>query len=306
MRARRCALLLAACAVAVAGCGGSDKKAPTAAETEAAQHRWRAAVDEVCFEVNRAFGNRGRPTEVATLGRTVAEGVEEIRTGIRKAVAVPLAKGGSRAPAAFVRELKAVDAELAALPGGGADMKPAALVQAADRLRPRLRRLELRAGQAGLTNCMTHTERELIPDAVRSPIFLKRLRRHDRRFVQRLPEYDEPASTSTELADRMQRLAALLDFAVADAATFDPPSDAAKATGVYRASARRLRAVVRRFEAFARSGDATASSAGLRRHQRAFTRAWREASRAEARMRSRAAMPPAPDDEADDDDAEQS
>jgi hypothetical protein len=304
MRARRYALLLAVCAVA--GCGGSGSKAPTAAEIEAAQNRWRAAVDEVCFELNRSFGERGRPAEVATLGRTVADGVAEVRAGIRKAVAVPLAKGGSRAPAAFMRELKGVDAELAALSGGGANLKPVALVQAADRLRPRLRQLEIRAGQSGLTNCMTHTEYELVPDAVRSPIFLKRLRRHDRRFVQRLPEYDEPASTSTELAERMEGLGELLDFAVADAATFDPPSDAAKATRIYRASVRRLLAVARRFEAFARGGGATASPAGLRRHQRAFTRAWRKASRAEARMRSRARMPPTPDDDADDPDAEQS
>jgi len=211
MRARRCALLLAVCAVA--GCGGSDKKAPTAAEIEAAQQRRLAAVDEVCFEVNRAFGERGRPAEVATLGRTVADGVAEVR--------------------------------------------------------------------------------ELVPDAVRSPIFLKRLRRHDRRFVRRLPEYDEPATTSTELAERMEGLRELVDFAVADAATFDPPSDAAKATGVYRASARRLLSVVRRFEASARGGT-TASSPGLRRHQpRSGVRGARRAAPRRGCGRAPACRPPA-------------
>jgi len=304
MRAQRWGLRLAALALlAVTGCFGGDPKTPTAAELEAAHGRWRDRVDDVCFEVNRAFGERGRPAEVATLGQTVAEGVADVRAGIRRIVAVPLAEGGSRAPAAFVRDLEAVGAELAALPGGGADMRPAALVRAADRLTPRLKRLETRAGQAGLTNCMTHTEQELVPDAIRSPIFLRRIARHDRRFVERLPVEGEPAATATELAGRMEALGELLDAGVADVATFDPPGDAAKATGVYLASLRRLRAVVRRFEAFVRGGGATASPAAFRRQQRAFRRAWREASRAEARMRSRAGAPP--DSDADDDTGEE-
>jgi hypothetical protein len=304
MRVRRGGLLLAACALlAVAGCGG-DSKPPTAAEIEATHDRWRDRADDVCFEVNRAIGRRGGATEVAAIGGIVADGVADVRAGIRRIVAVPLADGGSRAPAAFVRELKTFDAELAALPGDVADLKPAALVRAADRLRPRLRRLEVRAGQAGLTNCMIHTERELVPDAVRRPILIERLERHDRRFVERLPEYDEPASTPTQLANRMEALGELLDGAVADAATFDPPDDAAKATGVYVASARRLLTVVRRFEAFLRRGGATASPATLRRHQRAFGRAWKATDLAHGRMRSRAGVPPAP--AADDIDAQQS
>ena len=144
---------------------------------------------------------------------------------------------------------------------------------------------------------MIHEERHLIADAVRSPIFLRRLERHDRRFVQRLPMHHEPASTPTELAERMEAIGDVLDGAVADAATFDPPDDAAKATAVHLASARRLLAVVRRFEAFLRRGGETASPAGLRRHQRRFGRAWRETARAQGRMRSRAGVPPGPADD---------
>ena len=285
---------MAACTLlAVAGCGGGDPK-PTAAEIEAAQHRWRDRVDDVCFDVNRSFGKRGRPTNLDRLGRTVAEGVTEVRAAIRTIVAVPLATGGSRAPAAFVRELKAVDGELAALPGRGADMAPAALVQAADQLGPRLSRLEARAGQAGLTSCMTHSEQELVPEAVRTPTFLKRFERHNR-LVQRLPVFKEPASTVTEIAEGMEALGDALDVLVADAATFDPPHDAAKATGGYLASLRRLRTVVRRFEAFARSGDATASPAGRRRHWRAFSRTWREVNLDYVRMQSRTKAPSADD-----------
>jgi hypothetical protein len=295
MRARRGRLRLAACALlVVAGCGGSDARKPTAAEIDAAQARWRDRTDDVCFEVNRGIGRRGGPEEVDAIAQTVAEGVADVRAGIREIVAVPLAAGGSPAPAAFVRELKALDAELAALPDGGAEMRPAALVQAADRVKPVLRRLEVRAGQAGLTNCMIHTERELVPDAVRRPIFVKRLEPHHSRFVQRLSAYDEPASTPTQLANRMQALGELFDGAAADAATFDPPHDAAKATEVYIAATRRIATVARQFEESLRSGGATASLAALRRHQRAFGRAWRQTDRAYGRMRSRAGAPPAP------------
>lgn len=287
---------MAACALlTVAGCGGGgDPKPPTAAEIRAAHERWRDRVDDVCFEVNRAIGKHGSPQAVADIGLTVADGLEVVRAGIRKVVDVPVAEGGSRAPAAFVRELKGFDAELAALPGDVADMRPAALVQAADRLRPRLRKLEVRAGQAGLTSCMTHAERELVPDAVRRPIFQARLERHYRRFIQRLPVYKEPATTPAQLAGRLRAVGDVLDAGVADAATLDPPDDAAKATGLYRVAARRLLAAARRFEGYVRRGGATASLAGLRRHQRAFSRAWRATGDAHGRMRWRAGLPPVP------------
>jgi hypothetical protein len=296
MRVRRSGLRLATCALlALAGCGGGDDpKPPTAAEIQAAHERWRDRVDDVCFDVNRAVGKRGYPVGVDVIGRTVAEGVADVRAGIRKVVAVRLPPGGSRAPAAFVRELKGLDAELAALPGGGAELEPAALVRAADRIAPRLRRLEVQAGKAALTSCMTHTERELVPDAVRAPIFIQRLERHDVRHIQRLPVYDEPASTPAELAQRMAVLARALDRAAADASTFDPPHAAAKSTRVYKGALRRLLNVTRRFERFVRRGGATPALAGLRRHQRAFARAWRGASHASGRMRLRAGLEPAP------------
>jgi len=46
-------------------------------------------------------------------------------------------------------------------------------------------------------------------------------------------------------------------------------------------------------------GGATASPAGLRQHRRAFSRAYREASRDWGRMRSRGGVPPPEDDDAD-------
>jgi hypothetical protein len=295
MRTRRCGLRLAACALlAVTGCGGggAEPKPPTAAEIVAAHGRWRDRVDDVCFDVNRAIGRRGRPDEVAAIGPTVAAGVEDVRAGIRRITAVPLAEGGTRAPAEFVRELKALDAEVAELPEGGADMEPAELVAAADRLGPLLRRLELRAGQAGLTNCMTHSEQETVPDGVRSPVFLEQLTLHERRFAHQLPVYERPSTSPAQLADRMDALGRLLDGAVADAAAFDPTNEAAKPTEVYVASMRGLLSETRRFEAFVLRGGATSSPAGLRRRQRTFGRAWREASRAFGRLTSRAGLPP--------------
>ena len=92
----------------------------------------------------------------------------------------------------------------------------------------------------------------------------------------------------------MAALADVLDGAVAGTATFDPPVKAAKATAGYRVSVRRLLTVVRRFEAFARGGGATGSPPAFRRHQRAFSRAWREASLDSSRMRSRADVPLSP------------
>jgi hypothetical protein len=92
----------------------------------------------------------------------------------------------------------------------------------------------------------------------------------------------------------LRRVGDVLDGGVADAATLDPPDDAAKATGLYRVAARRLLAAARRFEGYVRRGGATASLAGLRRHQRAFSRAWRATGDAHGRMRWRAGLPPVP------------
>ncbi len=60
---------------------------------------------------------------------------------------------------------------------------------------------------------------------------LRLLERHDRRFVERLPVHEQPASSPAELANRMKALGEVLDGLVEDAAAFDPPRDAANATG---------------------------------------------------------------------------
>lgn len=285
---------VAACAlVLVAGCGGGgadEPKPPTKAEIEAAESRWRDKVDDVCFELNRTIGKRGGAKEVAGLRRMVTDSVADARAAIREIVAVPLTKGGSRAPEAFVDQLKEIDAQLAELPGGGADMEPAELVAAATELKPKLRKLEVRAGQATLTNCLTHTEHEIVPDAVRQPIFIRQIQRHTRRFVHELPSYDGPAASPAELMGRLEELGGLFDEATEDAAAFSPTFEAEKPTEVYAAAMRRLRDVTRRFETSVRNGTFTVE--GLRPHQRAFRRAWREASRAYARMHLRAGVPP--------------
>lgn len=285
---------VAACAlVIVAGCGGGGadpKPPPTAAEIEAAEARWREKVDDVCFELNRTIGKRGGAKEVSGLRRMVTDAVADGRAAIREILAVPLIEGGSRAPESFVRQLKLLDGQLAELPGGGADMEPAELVEAANKLKLRLKGLEVRAGQAALTNCLTHTEHEIVPDAVRQPIFIRQIQRHTRRFVRGLPDYDGPAATPADLAGRMDELGRLFDKATKNAAAFSPTFEAEKPTEVYTAAMRRLRGVTRRFEAFLRSGTVTLES--VRPHQRAFRRAWREASRAYARMHVRAGVPP--------------
>jgi hypothetical protein len=259
----------------------------SAAEIDAAHTRWREQVDEVCFEVNRKIGHRGGAKEVAGIDRVVTRAVEDVRGGIREIVAVRLPPGGSRAPAAFVRELEAFDAELAALPE---DAKPAALLAAADRVRPLLRRLTVRAGQAHLTNCLTHEERDLVPDAVRGPILIEQIQRHQRRFIERIPQYDAPASTPAELAARMDTLGRLLGRAATHAARFDATHGARKSVQVYGASLRRMVGVLGRFETFLRAGSLTDSA--LRRHQRAFARGWRELGRAYQRIQWRAGVPP--------------
>lgn len=285
---RRCGVLLAV--LVVAGCGGGEQPKPlSAAEIDAAHTRWREQVDEVCFEVNRKIGHRGGAKEVAGIERVVTRAVEDLRAGIREIVAVRLPPGGSRAPAAFVRELKAFDAEIAALPE---DAKPTALVAAADRVRPMLRKLTVRAGQAHLTNCLTHEERDLVPDSVRGPIFIEQIQRHHRRFIERIPDYDGPATTPEQLAERMDTVGRLFQRAGAHAARFDSTHDARKPAQVYRASLRRAVAVLGRFESFLlHEVPSPTAPAELKRHQRAFTRCWREMARAYDRMWWRAGVP---------------
>jgi hypothetical protein len=284
---------VAACAlVLVAGCGGGGDapKPPTKAEIQAAEARWRDKVDDVCFELNRTIGKRGGAKEVSGLRGMVVDAVADGRAAIREIVAVPLVEGGSREPEAFVRRLKEIDAQLAELPGGGADMTPAELIEAANKVSRRVKGLEVRAGKAALTNCLTHTDHEIVADAVRQPVFIQQIQRHTRRFVDAIPEYDEPANSTGELAGRMDGLGKLLGKATKHAAAFSPTFKAKRATAYYATAIRRLRDVTVRFEEYASSAAVTIE--GLRPHQRAFSRAWREASRAYSRMHVRAGVPP--------------
>jgi len=173
---------------ALAACGGGSE--PTAEERRAAKAKWVQRVDAACTKANEAIADRGWPVDLVDLDRLVVRGIDDARAAIETIAGEPLPEGGGAAPGAFVREMKALDPELTKLSDASEDLEPAALVKAAEALKPRLATIEEAAGDAGLSDCLSHDERFFVPDAVRAPVFAEQLARLDRSLLRRIKKID--------------------------------------------------------------------------------------------------------------------
>jgi hypothetical protein len=234
--------------LAVAGCGGDS--GPTAAEKRAAKARWVQHVDAACTKANDAIADRGWPTDMIDLDRLVVRGIDDAQAAIKTIAAEPLPNGGGPQPGAFVAELKALEKELTKLSEASEGLKPAALVQAAEDLKPRLAEIEKRADAAGLSDCLSHDERFFIPDAVRAPVFAEQLARLDRRLLRRIKDVElAAADTPAEFAAAFRRYSGIIDSAIDGIGKIDPPLWAANQTGNYQDALRQLQSVCQEFTA---------------------------------------------------------
>jgi hypothetical protein len=231
-----------------AGCGGDS--GPTAAEKRAAKARWVQHVDAACIKANDAIADRGWPRNLIDLDRLVVRGIGDALTAIKTIAAEPLPKGGGPKPGAFVTELKELEKELTELSEASEDLEPAALVQAAEALKPRLATLGKRADEAGLSDCLSHDERFFVPDAVRAPVFAEQLARLDRRLLRRIKDVEfGAADTPAEFAVAFRRYTRIIDSAIDGIGRLDPPQWAADQTAAYQRTLRDLQSVCQQFTA---------------------------------------------------------
>jgi hypothetical protein len=246
--ARRWMALPVLALAGLAACGGSSE--PTADEKRAAKARWVQHVDAACRKANDAIADRGWPADLIDLDRLVVRGIADAQQAIKTIAAEPLPKGGGPKPGRFVAELKALEKELSALSEASEDLEPAALVKAADALKPRLATIEKSADEAGLSDCMSHDERFFVPDAVRAPVFAEQLARLDRKLLRRIKDVDfETASGPAEFAAAFRRYSGIIDSAIEGIDKLEPPQWAADQTANYQDALRELQSVCQQFTA---------------------------------------------------------
>jgi hypothetical protein len=234
--------------LAVAACGGSSE--PTAEEKRAAKARWVQHVDAACRKANDAIADRGWPRNLIDLDRLVVRGIGDAQAAIKTIAAEPLPKGGGPKPGAFVAELEALEKELTTLSEASEDLEPAALVRAADALKPRLAAIEKRAEEAGLSDCLSHDERFFVPDAVRAPVFAEQLARLDRRLLRRIKAVElAAADTPAEFAAAFRRFSGIIDSAMEGIDKLEPPQWSARQTANYQRALRDLQSVCQEFTA---------------------------------------------------------
>jgi hypothetical protein len=241
-------LTVAAALAGVAACGGEPK--PTAEERRAAKTRWIQRVDAACRKANEAIADRGWPADLVDLDRLVVRGIDDAQAAIRAITGLTIPEGAGPQPAAFVRELKALEPELAKLSDASEDLEPAALVKAAEALKPRLATAEAAAEDAGLSDCLSHDERFFVPDAVRAPVFAEQLDRLDRSLLRRIEQIDfADASTPGEFAQAFSRYSEVIDTALKGIDALDPPQWAAGQTANYADALRDLQSETQKFTA---------------------------------------------------------
>lgn len=149
-----------------------------------------------------------------------------------------------------MRELKALEPELGKLSDASEELDPAALVNAAEALKPRLATAEKTADDAGLSDCLSHDERFFIPDAVRAPVFAEQLNKLDRSLLRRIERIDfQDASTPGEFAHAFSRYSDVIDTAVEGIAELEPPQWAALQTANYQDALRDLQSATQEFTA---------------------------------------------------------
>jgi hypothetical protein len=232
----------------IAACGGDPE--PTAEEKRAAKGRWVQHVDAACRKANNAIADRGWPTDLIDLDRLVVRGIDDAQTAIKTIAAEPLPKGGGPKPAAFVSEMKALEKELSKLSEASEDLEPAALVDVADDLKPRLAEIEKSAKAAGLSDCLSHDERFFVPDAVRAPVFAEQLARLDRRLLRRIKDVQlAAADTPSEFAAAFRRYSGIIDSANDGISKLDAPLWAVTQTSNYQRALRDLQSVCQEFTA---------------------------------------------------------
>jgi hypothetical protein len=275
---------LALALVVAAGCGGDSE--PSAEEKRAAKARWVTHVDAACRKANQAIADRGWPRNLIDLDRLVVRGIADAQAAIKTIAAEPLPKGGGPRPGAFVTELKALEKELTTLSEASEDFEPAALVKAAEALKPRLAAIEKRAEEAGLSDCLSHDERFFVPDAVRAPVFAEQLADLDRKLLRRIKHVEfAAADTPAEFAVAFRRYSGIIDSAIDGIGRLDPPHWAARQVSNYQNALRDLQAVCQKFTAILVRDK---GKSPLEINRREYVRAERElntAGRAEAKTR---------------------
>jgi hypothetical protein len=235
-------------AVLAAGCGGDPE--PTAAEVKAAKSKWVQRVDAACRKANDAISDRGWPVDLVDLDRLVVRGIDDAQAAIKTISAEKIPEGAGPKPGEFVKELKALGPELDELSEASEDLEPAALVKAAEGIKPRLASVEKSAEEAGLSDCMSHDERFFVPDAVRAPVFAEQLARLDRRLLRRIKDVDFASANSPgELAVAFRDYSEVIDSAVDGIDRLDPPQWAADQVGNYQVALRDLQSVSQKFTA---------------------------------------------------------
>ena len=231
----------------LAACGGDD--GPTAAERKAAKNRWIQRVDDACQKANNAIADRGWPTDLVDLDRLVVRGIDDARAAIKSIGALRVPEGAGARPAAFVKELKALDPELTKLSDASEDLAPRDLIAIAEAIKPRLAEIEKSAKAAGLSDCLTHGERFFVPDAVRAPVFAEQFAKLNRSVLKRLRSARLPAaSTPGEVNTAFKRMSATLGSAVAGIDRLDPPQWAADQTSNYQGSLLELQSSIQEYE----------------------------------------------------------
>jgi hypothetical protein len=273
------ALLLA---LAFAGCGGGgdDRPEKPAVDARQAELRWLERVDEECEKANDAIARHGWPADLVDLDRLVVRAIDDVRSATAAIAELHIPAGSGPVPARFVRELQALDAELEQLSAASEDLEPAMLTGAADALKLRLSRIEKLSGDLGLRRCVTHDERQFVPDAIRGPVFAERLAQLDRRLLRRFKglNFAKP-DTPDELAAMFRRYSQLIESALAGMEKLEPPLWAERQTAAYEDSLLDLQGATQKFETALEVEDRAATV----RADRAF----RKAVRAEAKARRR-------------------
>jgi hypothetical protein len=230
----------------LSACGGDSQ--PSAEERKAAKSRWVQRVDAACRKANEAIAERGWPADLVDLDRLVVRGIEDAQAAIREIAALEVPEGAGPQPAAFVRDLKALESELGKLSDASEDLEPAALVKAAEGLKPRLAAADQAAFDAGLSECLSHDERLFIPDAIRAPVFAEQLNQLDRSLLRRVERIDlADVSTPGEVAQALARYNEVIDAAIEGVAALDPPIWAAEQSAGYQDALRKLESATEEF-----------------------------------------------------------
>ncbi len=232
----------------LSACGGSSE--PTAEERKAAKNRWIQRVDAACQKANEAIAHRGWPTDLVDLDRLVVRGIDDAQAAIATITGLAIPEGAGPKPGAFVKELKALEPELTKLSEASEDLEPAALVNAAEAIKPRLVTAEKTAEEAGVSDCLSHDERFFVPDAVRAPVFAEQLDKLDRSLLRRIERIDfAEASTPGDFAQAFDRYSEVIDTALKGIDTLDPPQWAAQQTANYADALRDLQSETQTFTA---------------------------------------------------------